>query len=76
MHGDRPSKGFAPSWRLLSALLVGEINVHYVYGLLVRVDRHPVVALHVDQAEAAGRVLKRAGAMLVGQDEIDVEQGG
>lgn len=61
--------------KLLSALLIGEINVHYVYGLLVRVDGHPVVALHVDQADAAGRVLKKAGATMVGQDEIDVEQG-
>ena len=58
--------------KVLSALLIGEINVHYVYGLLVRVDGHPVVALNVDQLDAAGRVLKRAGATLVGQDEIDL----
>jgi hypothetical protein len=61
--------------KLLGALLVAEINVHYVYGLLVRVDGHPVVAVHVDSPDSAGRVLRKAGAMLVGQDEIDAGDG-
>ena len=63
-------KGFGIK-RVLSALLVAEVNVHYVYSLMVYSGAHPVLAVHVDDMRAAGHVLKNQGLELVGQDELE-----
>jgi hypothetical protein len=57
--------------RLLSALLVSEINVKYLYALIIQVDGRPVIAVRVDDMDAAARVLTKAGLTLVGQEDID-----
>ncbi|MGH9360467.1 MAG: hypothetical protein ACRD2T_01015 [Thermoanaerobaculia bacterium] len=59
--------------RILSALLMAEVNVHYIYSLIVPSNGHPVVAFHVDAMETAARVLKQQGLILVGQDQITWE---
>ena len=56
--------------KLLSALLMAEVNIHYVYSLMVQSGSHPVLALHVDDARAAEKVLRDQGLELVGQDEL------
>jgi hypothetical protein len=57
--------------RVLSALLIAELNVvAYAYSLIVQVERHPVLALHVDEPDTAERLLSRLGLRLVAQEEI------
>ena len=56
--------------RILSALLMAEVNVHYIYSLLVQCNGHQVVAFHVDDTDVATQVLRRQGLALVGQDQI------
>lgn len=56
--------------KVLSVLLGGEVNVWYAYALILRADGHPVLALQVDDREMAGRVLRRHGFEMVGQDDL------
>ncbi len=56
--------------RILAALLMAEVNIHYVYSLIVRSNGHPVAAFHVDDIGTATHVLKQQGLELVGQDQI------
>jgi len=56
---------------VLSALLMAEVNIDYVYSLMVHSNSHPVLALHVDDLRAAERVLKAQGLELVGQDQLE-----
>ena len=56
--------------RVLSVLLGAEVNVWYVYGLIVQADGHPVLALQADDLSMAGRVLVRNGFPLLGQDDL------
>ena len=56
--------------RILSALLMAEVNVHYIYSLIVQSNGRPVVAFHVDAMDTASQVLKQQGLILVGQDQI------
>jgi hypothetical protein len=51
-------------------LLRAEINVHYVYPLICRVNQNPVLAFHVDNTDLAAKVLLRHELELVGQDDI------
>src|SRR5215510_10302848 len=46
---------------ILSALLLAEVNIHYIYSLMVQANGRPVVALHVDDLRAAGKVLRAQG---------------
>ena len=56
--------------KVLSALLLAEVNIHYVYSLMVQAGAHPVLALHVDDMRAAEKVLRDQGLELIGQDEL------
>ncbi len=56
--------------RLLTALLQAEVNVQYIYSLIVASNGRPVIAFHVDSVEAATQVFKQQGLVLVGQDQI------
>jgi len=56
--------------RILGALLMAEVNIQYIYSLIVQTNSHPVVAFHVDAMDTATQVLKRQGLVLVGQDQI------
>ncbi len=67
LRPDRPEIGIR---RVLAALLAAEVKVEYVYALIVRVAGRPIVALHVDDPELAGKVLTDLGLGLVGQDEL------
>ena len=59
--------------KLLSALLLAEVNVHYVYSLIPQCEQRPVLALHVDDIPTAITVLRNHGLTLVGQDEISLD---
>ncbi len=56
--------------RLLTALLMAEVNVHYTYSLIVQSGGHPVIAFHVDSVDTAAQVLHKQGLVLIGQDQI------
>lgn len=56
--------------KVLSALLMAEVNIHYIYPLMVRAGVHPVIALHVDDLRAATKVLRQKGLDLIGQDDL------
>lgn len=56
--------------KILAALLLAEVNVQYVYSLIVQADHRPVLALHVDDIPTAILVLRNHGLTVIGQDEI------
>lgn len=55
---------------VLSSLLMGEIDIKYVYSLIERVDGHPVLVLRVENVDWASHVLTQAGLALVNHDEL------
>ena len=57
--------------RVLSALLMAELNVHYVYSLLARGTEEPILALHVEDPVAATKVLREHNMVLIGQDHLE-----
>ena len=56
--------------RVLSALLMAEVDVKYVYSLIDRIDGHPVVVFRVETADWASHVLEQAGLPLVNHDDL------
>lgn len=56
--------------RVLKALLLRELNVHYVYSLLTSTRRGGVLALHVEDLDVAGDILTEQGFQLVDQDDL------
>jgi hypothetical protein len=60
-----------PLLRILKALLVAEINVHYAYPLLVGPDGHAALALHVDDHETAANTLSHKGFVLFTENDLN-----
>jgi hypothetical protein len=56
--------------KLLAALLMAEVNVHFTYPLLTRPRGLAALALHVDDTECASSVLVGEGFKLLGQSDI------
>mgnify|MGYP005994853233 CR=1 FL=1 len=56
---------------VLSALLMAELNVHYVYPLIAREHESSVVAIHVEDVESAVRVLNEAEMPLIDQRYLE-----
>jgi hypothetical protein len=56
--------------KLLAALLMAEVNVHFTYPLLTRPRGYAAIALHVDDTECASAVLLGEGFKLLSQSEI------
>jgi hypothetical protein len=56
--------------RLLAALLMAEVNVHFSYPLLVRPRGRAVLVLHVDDIECATSVLLGEGFKLLTQGDL------
>ena len=61
--------------KVLSALLGAEVNILYSYALTVQVTGQPVLALKVDDAGMAARVVRGAGLSLVDHDELGRQEG-
>jgi len=55
---------------MLTALLEAEINVYYVYSLIVRLDDRAALAFHVDDHELAVEVLKQHGFRTLNQGDL------
>ncbi len=56
--------------KLLAALLMAEVNLHFTYPLLTRPHGMAAIALHVDDAECATSVLQGQGFKLLSQADI------
>src|SRR6266404_8106551 len=56
--------------KLLAALFMAEVNVHFTYSLLMRPRGQAAVALHVDDNECAISVLTGEGFQLLSQTDI------
>ena len=57
--------------RLLSTLVRAELNVMYIYTMLVRLRDMPVLAVHVDNLDEAAAIVRRAGFELVEQEDLE-----
>ena len=56
--------------KLLAALVMAEVNVHFAYPLLIRPRGFAAIALHVDDTECASSVLTGEGFEMLSQDDI------
>jgi hypothetical protein len=56
--------------KLLAALLMAEVNVHFTYPLLTRPRGFAALALHVDDTDCASSVLLGEGFKLLSQSDI------
>ena len=56
--------------KLLAAVVMAEVNVHFAYPLLIRPRGFAAIALHVDDTECASSVLKGEGFKILSQDDI------
>src|SRR5204862_344299 len=56
--------------KLLAALVMAEVNVHFAYPLLIRPRGFSAIALHVDDTECASSVLTGEGFKMLSQDDI------
>lgn len=56
--------------KLLAALLMAEVNVHFAYPLLTRPRDLAALALHVDDTECASSVLMGEGFKILSQSDI------
>jgi hypothetical protein len=56
--------------KLLAALFMAEVNVHFTYPLLTQPRGSAALALHVDDTDCASSVLLGAGFKLLSQSEI------
>jgi hypothetical protein len=56
--------------KLLAALFMAEVNVHFTYPLLTRPRGFAALALHVDDTECASSVLLGEGFKILSQSDI------
>jgi len=56
--------------KVLAALFMAEVNVHFTYPLLTRPRGAAALALHVDDNECASSVLRGEGFKILSQSEI------
>ena len=56
--------------KLLAALAMAEVNVHFAYPLLTRPRGFAAIALHVDDTECASSVLMGEGFKILSQSDI------
>jgi hypothetical protein len=68
---ELPSDTPHPLVTICSSLLAAEINIHYVYPLLIR-PRGPAVALYVDDPTLAAQIMLRRGYTILGQSDLKV----
>jgi hypothetical protein len=66
---ELPKRSRQPLIEICSALLAAEINIHYAYPLMLR-PRGPSLALYVDDAVLAARLLIKKGFTLIGESDL------
>ncbi len=58
-----------PLIAICSAMLTGEINIHYAYPLMIH-PHGPAMALYVDDTTLAAQILIRKGFILIGESDL------
>jgi len=66
---ELPKRTTQPLIAICTALLSAEINIHYVYPLLLR-PNGPTLALYVDEPTLAAQILIRKGFTLIGESDL------
>jgi hypothetical protein len=66
---ELPKQSKQPVLAICSALLAAEINIHYVYPLMVR-PRGPALALYVEDPTLAAQLLIKKGFTLIGESDF------
>jgi hypothetical protein len=66
---ELPRRTRQPLISICSALLAAEINIHYIYPLLVR-PHGPALALYVEDPTLAAQLLIRKGFTLIGESDL------
>jgi hypothetical protein len=66
---ELPRQARQPLMSVCSTLLTAEINIHYMYPLLVR-PAGPVVVLYVDDPVLASQLLIKKGLRLIGESDL------
>ncbi len=56
--------------KMLAALLMAEVNVHFCYPFLIQPRGYAALALHVDDTDCASSVLQGEGFKLLSQVDI------
>ncbi|MDR2735786.1 MAG: hypothetical protein LBB20_03045 [Puniceicoccales bacterium] len=56
--------------KVMQAIAEAEININYMYSLLVHRYGHSVIVASVDDAQAASTILRRVGLRILGQSDI------
>lgn len=56
--------------RVLTAVLVAEVNIHYLYSLFAPIGDRSIVVLYVDDPGSAARLLVQRGIELVDQSAL------
>jgi hypothetical protein len=56
--------------KLLAALFMAEVNVHFTYPLLIQPRGQAALALHVDDTDCASSVLRGEGFQILSQHDI------
>ena len=56
--------------KLLAALVMAEVNVHFSYALLTRPRGYAALAIHVDDTECASNVLQGEGFRILSQSDL------
>ena len=54
----------------LHGILTGETNINFLYPLLVRPNGKPTLAVHVEDLDCAGSMLKAEGFRLLAQSDL------
>ncbi len=63
-------EGASELTKMLSALLMAEVNIHGSYPLLTRPRGNPALAVHVEDEDCASAVLRSHGFRLLSQADI------
>ncbi len=56
--------------KLLTSLLMAEVNIHGIYGLLTRPSGNTALAIHVEDNDCATAVLRSHGFRVLSQTDI------
>jgi hypothetical protein len=67
--------GSGPVGQVCKALLAAEINIHYVYPVMVgtAATHRPVLAIHVDDHETSSRTLQGQGFTVLSERDLEEE---
>ena len=69
---ELPPQTTQPLIAICTALLSAELNIHYVYPLLLS-PHGPTLALYVDDPTLAAQILIRKGFKLIGESDLSAE---